>query len=159
MHILLSFFWLAVGAGWWLAFSFVGYRAGGYQWIQHTGQALPAAMNLILVVLCLATTIGLLLSRGFAKGLALAITAVLIPHLINAAGVYVMSITNGHAGVLMLPFMIFGNLLPTNSNFTGMPVGNFSLVLLPLASLIALTVTWSSVPKRDESQTGSVRET
>ena len=148
MHILVSILWLALAAAWGLAFAFLGHMAGGFKYISHVGWSVSAMMNLLISALSIFSAGMLLFSRKYPTGLAVVVALVTSIHLFNALGFFILTVTNGSARGLLIPFFLFAQVLPTNSSFIGMPVGNFPLLLLPLSSMLVLLLT---LPFRETS--------
>ena len=148
MHVVLFSLWVCLAAGWLSGVSAIAKLIGGYQWIEHTGQTRPVAMLLLLGGLCLASGLALLAMRRLPKSLGLAILCAAGIHLFNAIGLYILLSTNGHAGIIMIPFALVSAVLPTTTQFVGMPVGNASLLILPIATFVVYVASLVATPKK-----------
>jgi hypothetical protein len=151
MRIFFSTLWLTLAAGWLSGIGLIANLVGGAKYIAHVGQTRPVAMLAVMGTFCAVAALMLFLKKRLPRFLLIAIAAVAGLHLLNAAGMYILYSTNGHAGpAVMLPFILLASVLPTSTTFWGMPVGNASLLLLPVATFAALICT-SSLPSQNAS--------
>lgn len=158
MRYLHSTLWLLFAAAWLAAFFVLASMVGGAQWLAHTGQGVPATMNILLAALCLAVAVCVSF-RSKAKRLILfAALAVALVHLFNGLGSYLLvTLSNNRISVppaLMLPFYLVGSVIPTNPIFAKGLVGNWQLVALPLANAVLALLSLLSPNAKGKRQSG-----
>jgi hypothetical protein len=137
MHIALFPLWIGLAAGWLSGIAFIARLIGGYQYIQHMGQARTVTMLALAGALCFVSGCALLWLRRLPTPLKIAIAVVAGIHLLGAVG-FLLGSTTGIAGVLLIPFRLIAAVLPTKTFFVGMPAGNGALLLLPIGTLLLL---------------------
>ena len=142
MHFILSIAWLLVGAAWVSAVLFMGHMVGGIEFLVHTGQGVPAAMNVLMAAVCLLAAICLLATKKVHISIiAVGAVAVLI-HLINAFAIYLIYESNGGAFQTAPLLMRISAAIPTNTIFTERLVGNHVFFILPVGSAALLVLSF-----------------
>lgn len=151
VHIALSVIWIAVATGWFACIALIERMIGGYQFIVHTEMTRPVAMLALMTGLSLACALLVLARRPLPKALSIAVAALAALHLVNAIGMIIFLSTNGRPGAIMLPFALISKVVPTSTQFLGMPPGNASLLILPVATLLVWLATVAIKPRADAS--------
>lgn len=145
MHILLSVLWFSLAAVWGLAFQHLGKMIGGYSYLyfSHLGVGQPATLNLLMAGLCVTFALLFLFRRErWASRLIFLFAFGVSFHLVHSVLNIAFAETNGHPGVALRPFVLASVLLKgSNTFFVGMPTDNYSLLILPMASLVLVTAT------------------
>lgn len=145
MHLVLCVLWLGLAAGWLSGISVIAKFIGGYRWIEHMGQSRTVTMLAAMGGLCVVSAFAIILVRRLPKLASVAVAIVLGLHFFNALGLYVLLSSNGRAGSAMIPFMLVSAVLPTSTQFLGMPPGNASVFLLPGVTLLVWLVSLLAV--------------
>jgi hypothetical protein len=146
MHFVLCALWLGLAAGWLSGISVIANIIGGYRWIEHMGQSRTVTMLAAMGCLCLISAFAIILVRRLPKVASLAVAILLGLHFFNALGLYVLMSTNGRAGSALIPFMLVSTVLPTSTQFLGMPPGNASIFLLPGITLLVWLASLQLAP-------------
>lgn len=145
MQYIFSILWLALGGTWISAVIYLGHMVGGVQWLIHTGQGRPAAMNILMAMICVVAAIKLGVTKKLHIAIIISATVVILVHLVNAFGIYLMYESNGRIFStdpwLMLPFRLLAMAIPTNTVFTGKLSGNHVFFILPIASAALLAAS------------------
>lgn len=141
MRFLLLPFWLITAAGWLSGIAFIAKLIGGYQWIEHMGQSRAVSMLALMGASCAAAGLAHALLGRLPKFVAIPVAVLAGVHLVNAIGLYILASTNGHAGAIMIPFMLLSSIVPTTTAFVGVPAGNTSVFILPAATFMLLTAS------------------
>lgn len=145
MNIILSVLWAALAVVWLSCISFIARLVGGYQWLVDTGQTRQVLMLTAVAVLCILAAVTYLLKKPLNKSLSIVISVAVGIHLVNAIGFFIMVSTNGRAGAALLPFMLIASIIPTETQFVGIPPGNFSIFILPVSTLVLWLISVSFV--------------
>ena len=126
-----------IAAGWLSGVAMIAKLIGGIQWVAHTGQMRTVGMLMAAGAICAIAGLVAFGTRRIPKGILCAAAVIAGVHLVNAIGMYMLLSTNGRAGPEFMPFALFSSILPTSTQFIGMPAANASLFILPVATLLA----------------------
>lgn len=142
MRYFLSAIWACLAVGWLSGISVIARLIGGYKYIEHMGQTRTVLMLSLMAAGCLVAAIVLAVWRRLPALLSWCVGAVAGVHLFNAFGLLILSNAIGHVSPLvMLLFGLVSLAVPTTTQFAGMPPGNASLLLLPVVTLLILSIS------------------
>lgn len=145
MHILLLALWLSLATVWGLAFHHLGKMIGGYKYLYlpHLGVGQAASLNLLMAGLCVTFALLFLFRREkWVSGLIFIFALGVSFHVLQAVLNIGVLKNNGHLEVALRPFVLASMFLGgSNTFFVGMPTGNYSLLILPIVSLVLVTAT------------------
>ena len=118
---------------------------GGYKYLYltHLGVGQAATLNLLMAGFCVIFALLFLFRKErWASGLVFLFALGGTFHLAHSVLNVAFAETNGHPGEILRPFVVASVLLRgANTLFVGMPTGNYSLLILPMASLAVVTGT------------------
>jgi hypothetical protein len=138
MRYILSILWLALCGLWIKALFFHGSLVGGVEWLVHTRNTVPSALNIFMAILCLVALIILLMNKRFPIVLVYFISIAVGVHLINALYEYMLFSSNGRFifSIIRWPFSFLHRLIPTYTLFTNKITGNFVIFILPFSTAL-----------------------
>ena len=134
--VVLFALWIGLGIGWFSCITYIARLIGGYEWIRSTGMALPVVMLGLTGILCVTSGFSFLLIKRIPKSVALAVMGLAGVHLLNAIYFCTLSTKNPIIEVFMTPFALLASIVPTSTSFIGMPLGNESVLILPICTFI-----------------------